>query len=84
MTQEGKEQPQYDDVDDREDSDDDHSNSLFFFNFQPEENSSFIIWKNEKIQRSAVPQVQNKTVNSMEVYCNHKSGLLFKFWLEMN
>ena len=56
----------------------------FFFNFQPEENSSFIIWKNEKIQRSAVPQVQNKTVNSMEVYCNHKSGLLFKFWLEMN
>ena len=56
----------------------------FSFNFRPGENSSFIIWKNEKIKRSAVPQIQNKTINSMEVYCNHKSGLLFKFWFEMN
>ena len=25
-----------------------------------------------------------KTVHSMEVYCDHKSGLLIKFWFEMN
>ena len=33
---------------------------------------------------SAVPQVQNKTVNSMEVYFKHESGLLIKFLFEKN
>ena len=41
----------------------------------------FSTWGNFRL---AVPQLQNKTVHSMEVYCNHKSALLIKFWFEMN